>query len=372
MTLRINSPTRSIRRRLNDRRRHAGYLDDRGHHVATASPARGPGLSSVGTARPEAKRVIDVFVAGVGLVVLFPVMVTIALLITLTSPGPFLFRQVRLGRGGRPFRFLKFRTMAVDAEERLGEVEALNESAGGVLFKIRNDPRVTPLGRLLRRWSLDELPQLVNVLRGEMSLVGPRPLQSRDCELLKARDPDAFARRLSAASGPHRRMAGRRAERDRPHRHGAARPRLHRELVTRPRPGDLVPDGRGRPARPRGLLTLERYPGTRVKGPMHLDPNRVPLRSTAGRPRRLAVGAWMALACTFLVASGAGRGWQDRRLGAPGDVGETGLVDLADLPEKVGDWQLVEGGETRLRPRSRGSRAPPTISSGRMSTTSPG
>ena len=105
---------------------------------------------------------------------------------------------------------------------------------------------------------------------------------------------------------------------------------------------------------------------------MHLDPNRVPLRSTAGRPRRLAVGAWMALACTFLVASGAGRGWQDRRLGAPGDVGETGLVDLADLPEKVGDWQLVEGGETRLRPGSRGSRAPPTISSGRMSTTSPG
>ena len=201
MTLRINSPTRSIRRRLNDRRRHAGYLDDRGHHVATASPARGPGLSSVGTARPEAKRVIDVFVAGVGLVVLFPVMVTIALLITLTSPGPFLFRQVRLGRGGRPFRFLKFRTMAVDAEERLGEVEALNESAGGVLFKIRNDPRVTPLGRLLRRWSLDELPQLVNVLRGEMSLVGPRPLQSRDCELLKARDPDAFARRLSAPPG---------------------------------------------------------------------------------------------------------------------------------------------------------------------------
>ena len=93
----------------------------------------------------------------------------------LTSPGPALFRQERVGLDGRTFRVFKFRTMDVDAEQRLDVAAAANE-ADGLLFKIKDDPRITPVGRLLRRTSVDELPQLLNVLRGEMSLVGPRPL----------------------------------------------------------------------------------------------------------------------------------------------------------------------------------------------------
>jgi lipopolysaccharide/colanic/teichoic acid biosynthesis glycosyltransferase len=128
-------------------------------------------------------------------------MLAIALLIRLDSPGPALFRQWRRGRDGRPFRMLKFRTMVVDAERRLGDLESSNESAGGVLFKLRDDPRVTRLGRFLRRSSLDELPQLINVLRGEMSLVGPRPLQLRDGDRLAAADPRGYARRLRVLPG---------------------------------------------------------------------------------------------------------------------------------------------------------------------------
>lgn len=144
---------------------------------------------------------LDLVGATVGLIVLAPVMLVIALLIRLESPGPILFRQLRMGRGGRPFMFLKFRTMVADAEKRLGEIEALNESADGVLFKIRHDPRVTRLGRFLRRSSLDELPQLFNILFGQMTLVGPRPLQLRDCKLLQAVEPEGYTRRLSVLPG---------------------------------------------------------------------------------------------------------------------------------------------------------------------------
>lgn len=147
------------------------------------------------------KRVIDVTGALVGLVMLFPVMLVIAVLIRLDSPGPIFFRQLRQGRGGRPFMFLKFRTMTVNAEDRLRELESLNEAAGGVLFKIRRDPRVTRIGRALRRTSLDELPQLIHVLRGEMSLVGPRPLQLRDSERLAELEPESYALRLSVVPG---------------------------------------------------------------------------------------------------------------------------------------------------------------------------
>lgn len=146
------------------------------------------------------KRAIDLTGAVFGLVLLAPVLLAVAAVVRLTSPGPALFRQLRLGQGGRPFHVLKFRTMVSDAEMRLKDLEAKNES-GGVLFKIRDDPRVTPVGRFLRRTSLDELPQLINVLRGEMSLVGPRPLQLRDSRLLEAQDADAFARRLSVPPG---------------------------------------------------------------------------------------------------------------------------------------------------------------------------
>jgi lipopolysaccharide/colanic/teichoic acid biosynthesis glycosyltransferase len=144
---------------------------------------------------------MDLVGSACGLVLLSPVMLAIALLVKLESRGPILFRQRRMGLGGRIFWCLKFRTMVNDAEERLRELEARNESAGGVLFKIKNDPRVTPLGRFLRRTSLDELPQLWNVLVGEMSLVGPRPLQLRDSERLADLDAEAYARRLSVTPG---------------------------------------------------------------------------------------------------------------------------------------------------------------------------
>jgi lipopolysaccharide/colanic/teichoic acid biosynthesis glycosyltransferase len=110
-----------------------------------------------------------------------PLLVMVAILIKLTSAGPVLFVQKRLGLNKRHFTVYKFRTMAVDAERRISEIEHLNEVSGPV-FKIRNDPRITPIGRFLRKTSIDELPQLFNVLVGDMSLVGPRPLPLRDYE----------------------------------------------------------------------------------------------------------------------------------------------------------------------------------------------
>ncbi len=130
------------------------------------------------------KRTFDIVGATLLLVVLSPLLLAIMLAVRLSSRGPILFRSMRRGIGQRPFHCLKFRTMHTDAEERQADLEELNE-ASGALFKIRDDPRLTPVGRLLRRFSLDELPQLVNVLRGEMSLVGPRPLPERDYEMLE-------------------------------------------------------------------------------------------------------------------------------------------------------------------------------------------
>ncbi len=151
--------------------------------------------------RFSVKRSVDFVGALIGLLFLSPVMVLVALLIRLDSPGPVLFRQSRRGYRGRMFPVLKFRTMTVDAEQQLGALEKRNESAGGVLFKLRNDPRVTRVGSFLRRYSLDELPQLINVLRGEMSLVGPRPLQLRDSDLLLNLNPEAYSRRLQVIPG---------------------------------------------------------------------------------------------------------------------------------------------------------------------------
>ena len=147
------------------------------------------------------KRVVDWTGASVGLILLTPVMLLIALLVRLNSPGPVLFRQLRRGHHGRLFRVLKFRTMMEGAEQYLPDLEKSNESAGGVLFKLRDDPRVTWLGWFLRRYSLDELPQLINVWWGEMSLVGPRPLQLRDSDRLLASNPEAYARRLEVMPG---------------------------------------------------------------------------------------------------------------------------------------------------------------------------
>jgi exopolysaccharide biosynthesis polyprenyl glycosylphosphotransferase len=127
------------------------------------------------------KRLIDILGSAILLLGLAPIFVIVALLIKLDSPGPVFFTQNRVGLNRRRFRLFKFRTMAESAEQMQHELEHLNE-AGGPVFKIRNDPRVTPIGRFLRRFSIDELPQLFNVLKGEMSLVGPRPLPLRDVE----------------------------------------------------------------------------------------------------------------------------------------------------------------------------------------------
>lgn len=130
---------------------------------------------------PPLKRGIDVAAAAALLFLLTPLFILIALLIKLDSPGPVFYRQERVGRGNRPFSMLKFRSMAQDAEHRVAELLAQNE-ADGPLFKMRSDPRVTRVGRVLRRLSIDELPQLINVLIGEMSLVGPRPPLRREVD----------------------------------------------------------------------------------------------------------------------------------------------------------------------------------------------
>jgi exopolysaccharide biosynthesis polyprenyl glycosylphosphotransferase len=130
------------------------------------------------------KRSFDLVVASALIIVLSPLLVAIALGIKLGSRGPVLYRSMRPGIGGVPFTCLKFRTMVDDADSRQRELEAHNE-ATGALFKMRFDPRLTRCGRMLRRFSLDELPQLINVLRGQMSLVGPRPLPQRDFDRLE-------------------------------------------------------------------------------------------------------------------------------------------------------------------------------------------
>ena len=147
-----------------------------------AAPVRrgSEGLRSLGVPLPDrhaaqaVQRGLDLLIAGVLLLVLLPVFLLLAILIRLDTPGPVLFIQNRVGRDGVEFPFFKFRSMVHDAEARRRALEALNERNGPV-FKMRDDPRITRVGRFLRRTSLDELPQILNVLRGEMSLVGPRP-----------------------------------------------------------------------------------------------------------------------------------------------------------------------------------------------------
>jgi exopolysaccharide biosynthesis polyprenyl glycosylphosphotransferase len=131
-----------------------------------------PQLSGLGRVT---KGVVDRLVAASALVLLAPVLGMVAAAVRLTSPGPALFRQTRVGKGGREFTLYKFRSMVVGAEQRVSELIDLNENADGLLFKVKRDPRVTRVGRFLRRYSIDELPQLINVVRGDMSLVGPRP-----------------------------------------------------------------------------------------------------------------------------------------------------------------------------------------------------
>ena len=153
--------------------------------------------SSINTSGIFLKRLLDLLISLALLVLLTPLMLIIAALIKITSPGPVFFIQKRLGLNKRLFDLYKFRTMVHNAEELMEELEELNEVSGPV-FKISRDPRVTPLGRLLRKTSLDELPQLLNVLKGDMSLVGPRPLPLRD---YAGFEQDWHRRRLSVQPG---------------------------------------------------------------------------------------------------------------------------------------------------------------------------
>ena len=127
----------------------------------------------------QLKRGLDLLIVGAGLVLVLPVMALVALGIKLSDGGPVLFKQMRAGRGGRQFPMFKFRSMVVGAESQRPTIAGENE-ADGVLFKLAEDPRITSMGKWLRRWSLDELPQLLNVVRGDMNLVGPRPLPMED------------------------------------------------------------------------------------------------------------------------------------------------------------------------------------------------
>jgi lipopolysaccharide/colanic/teichoic acid biosynthesis glycosyltransferase len=143
------------------------------------------------------KRALDVVGALAALVLLSPLMIVVALLIKLSSPGPIIFRQQRIGRGGVPFTFYKFRSMRTDNDDRAhrefvaslidGKTAASGERAGaGAQFKMKADPRITPLGRFIRKTSIDEIPQFWNVLKGDMSLVGPRPPVEYESERYKA------------------------------------------------------------------------------------------------------------------------------------------------------------------------------------------
>jgi len=144
-----------------------------------------------------AKRAMDIVLSAAALLALSPVFFVIAVLIMAEDRGPIFFRQIRVGKFGREFRMLKFRSMRVDAEQRLKELLAQNQHLTGVTFKIKGDPRVTRVGRILRKYSLDELPQFYNVLIGDMSLVGPRPPVPREVALYSVAD----RRRLAVKPG---------------------------------------------------------------------------------------------------------------------------------------------------------------------------
>lgn len=156
------------------------------------------GAPPLNQASRAAKRALDVIGSALLLVVLSPLLLATAIAIKIDSRGPVFFRQTRAGRGQKTFRMVKFRSMYRDAEERKKQFEAENEATDGVMFKIKRDPRVTRVGRFLRRTSLDELPQLINVLKGDMSLVGPRPLILEESQHAAR---DWHARRLDLRPG---------------------------------------------------------------------------------------------------------------------------------------------------------------------------
>jgi lipopolysaccharide/colanic/teichoic acid biosynthesis glycosyltransferase len=191
--LKPDCPSGDLEKILATARTMSVRLQVLGEHLGDDAVAVLPGTAqtvfAVPSERPGGylfKRIFDVVAAGALLVVASPFLAVVALLTKLGSPGPVFYVSWRAGVGEKPFPCYKFRTMCVGADVQQEELESRNE-ADGCLFKIRDDPRVTRVGRFLRRTSLDELPQLVNVLKGDMSLVGPRPLPMRDVELMDER-----------------------------------------------------------------------------------------------------------------------------------------------------------------------------------------
>ncbi|TVY01257.1 sugar transferase [Cohnella terricola] len=162
-----------------------------------SNTAERPRTRGDATAYSITKRAMDLIGASAGLILLSPLLILVAILIKAEDPkGPVLFRQTRVGKDEKPFRMYKFRSMSTDAEKRLKELLARNE-IDGAMFKIKDDPRITKVGKYIRKTSIDELPQLLNVLRGEMSLVGPRPPLEREVKAYTTHDK----KRLSVTPG---------------------------------------------------------------------------------------------------------------------------------------------------------------------------
>ena len=195
------------------------------------------------------KRSFDLVVSAGALIVLSPLMIAIAIAIKLDTPGTALYRTRRIGRGGREFEMLKFRSMVSGAHRRRDELRHLNQADG--LFKIPEDPRITRVGRVIRRRSLDELPQLINVLRGQMSLVGPRPLLPVEDAQIEGELPPPPQR----LTGDHRPVADPRLVADAGRRHGRARLPVHGALVAVDGPEAACPNDPLRRRRPRNLTS---------------------------------------------------------------------------------------------------------------------
>ena len=196
------------------------------------------------------KNLIERPLAALMLLMLSPLLLGLSLAIRKDSPGPAIFRQSRVGRDGKLFTMYKFRTMSEGAHSAVEQLSDQNES-DAVLFKMRQDPRITRLGAILRKFSLDEVPQLFNVVLGHMSLVGPRPaLQSEVMQYCRGRPPPPGREARS-----HRPLAGLRSLRPVLGRHRPARREVRRQLVVRARLLDHGPDRPGRPHPPRRLLT---------------------------------------------------------------------------------------------------------------------
>jgi exopolysaccharide biosynthesis polyprenyl glycosylphosphotransferase len=166
-------------------------------NTATPNVSMYPYHSSSSLAEQTFKRFVDIVVSATALVLLAPLLAAIALAVRLNDGGPAVFVQERYGFCRRKFALLKFRTMVVNAESLIKDLENQNEAAGPI-FKMRNDPRITKIGRMLRKTSLDELPQLWNILKGDMSLVGPRPMSLRDVQLF---DSSHLMRRFRVKPG---------------------------------------------------------------------------------------------------------------------------------------------------------------------------